>query len=342
MGNTLYKVTPTLTSECLSCKDKFLQALKYTIPEFAQEYKGEYSFTVQGTEPALQTFIDNYACVDGDQIINDNSECSSDGLQPYIESISKDTIIINKLTEVIITGNNFDNAVKVQIDNVDVQIVSITSTEIKLSLLGNVLSSNILNVTRCGNKSFGTEIVIEVIDKIFGSGPAGDFITSFNKNSGDNLWGSDWELNVYGNINSVNNYFRSSKAGTSSSGTGPSGPMAANDYYGYIETSNPNNGSGQYGTASTKNFRELKSISFDYHMYGAGIGELLVQGRVDDGDWEVIGFMTGQQNSQNDAFLHKEYTCSGYNEIRFCFNMRTPASSYQADIAFDNIKITSV
>jgi len=343
MGTQLFKSTPTLTDECLSCKDTFLQAMKYTIPEFAQEFNGEYSFTAdKATE--LQTFIDNYSCSTGEEMIISNTVCDNAGAKPYLESMSSDIVLQNQPKQITIKGGNFDDTVEVQIDNCTVQIDNITPTEIVITVNGLNVSTSKVKVKMCDKYSYGTELFLTTSDKILGDGPAGEFLTAFNTGgTGDSLWGPDWNLEINGNINSINNYFASSRAGTPSSSTGPSAPMNSGDYYAFVETSNPNNGNGQYAFASTTNFRELTEISFDYHMYGSGMGSLTVQGTTDGLAWTDIGSLVGQQQTkQNDKFRNATYQCSNYNEIRFCFNYTQASTTYTSDIALDNIKITSI
>jgi len=262
-------------------------------------------------------------------------------MKAYTESCDTHIMKDNTSTDMVIYGYYFDSSIEVSIPNVTINSMSITPGTITLNVTASsTLSVNNINISKNGVPNDGAQLTLEITDVITGTGSAGTFLTDFNGgNTGNTLWGPDWELEIFGSVNSIDNYFASSTAGTPSSSTGPS--SGTDSYYAFCETSNPNNGSGQYGSSTTSNFREIQSIDFDYFMYGTDIGDLSVQG-FDGTSWADLDVLSGQQQtSQNDAWLHKSISCSNLKKVRFLFNSPTNAGGYRADICIDNISIVS-
>jgi len=257
----------------------------------------------------------------------------------YVSGPTTSRQMENTTKEYKIQGFYFDSSTEVVIDDCVVNITNITPTEITMDVtVTNILGLKNVYVTKAGVANDGINVTYEVVDEITGSGSAGTFDTNFSNDVGASLW-PDWNLAIFGNVNSIDSYFVSSDAGTPSGSTGAS--SAVDSYYAFCEASNPNNGDGQYGTATTSNFRAIQSIDFDYHMYGSGMGDLTVQG-YDGTSWSDLYVLAGQQQSaQGDAWLHASIACSDLEEIRFCFNYNTFSTAYTADICIDNISIVS-
>ena len=282
----------------------------------------------QVTPDTMKDWKENYVSVSGVVV------------KPFIESITRETYRTFNVTEVIIIGNNFDDTIEVHsdiLDDTDFNLLSITPTEITLEVTTSNVASGIFNLYKSGVKNYGVTPVITVTDEIIGTGQAGTFTTSFANATGDALW-VDWTLETFG-ASVVGTYFASSDAGTPSGNTGPS--TGTNGYYAFVETSNPNNGAGNYGQAVTSNFRNISQIDFDYHMFGSDITALKLQGF--NGGWVDIVTLTGeQQAAQGDAWLSSSTSLTpteGYEQLRFVFEATT---SYMGDIALDNIVITSL
>ena len=261
-------------------------------------------------------------------------------MKAFVSDVSTSVQMFNTTKEMKIYGYYFDSSVEVTIPNCTSTITSVEPGVIVLDVTTTgVLGMNNISVTKAGVPNDGQSLVLEVVNQITGNGVAGTFDTVFSNNVGDTLW-VDWDLEIFGNVNGIDTYFVSSNAGTPSGSTGPN---ASSDgtYYAFVETSNPNNGSGQYGTATTDNFREIQSIDFDYHMFGSNMGDLTVQG-YDGGTWNDLLVLSGQQQTaQGDAWLHSNISCSGLSKVRFMFNYITSSAGYMADICVDNISIVS-
>ena len=90
-------------------------------------------------------------------------------------------------------------------------------------------------------------------------------ILVFTNNTGTDLW-LDWELEVSTGMSSLAGFFVSSNTGTNSSGTGPDldclPPIG--DYYAFIETSTPNNGSNKYASITYTKHEHITKIKFWY------------------------------------------------------------------------------
>ncbi len=259
----------------------------------------------------------------------------------FVSSISTVMQLDNTTTEVKIYGYYFDSSVEVSIPNCTVSITSIEPGVITMDVTStSVLGVNNVSVTKAGVPNDGIVLTFEITDQILGTGVAGTFLTAFSDDTGDSLW-TDWNLEIVGAINSIDQFFVSSNAGTPSGSTGPSSNQDGT-YYSFCEASNPNNGAGNYGIATTSNFRAIQSIEFDYHMFGTGMGDLTVQG-TSGTTWSDLFVLAGQQQTaQGDAWLHANIPCSDLTQIRFVFNGPTNnATAYTADIALDNIEIIS-
>lgn len=129
--------------------------------------------------------------------------------------------------------------------------------------------------------------------------------------------------------------------GTGSSNTGPSS-ASAGSFYMYTEASSPNYPNRQtilnspcfdLGAASSATF------SFDYHMYGASdMGTFSLEASDDNGaSWTSIWSQTGNQGN---SWITENVNMSAYtgSSVQLRFN-RTTGSTWQADIAIDNVSM---
>ena len=340
MGTILIKTTPILTDECLRCKDAFLQSLKTSIPEFAQEYNGVFYFTKDKTNE-LQTFIDNFTCTEAENVLQTIEDEYLEITKPYVEGVYPSFLIENTTEDIIIKGNNFDDTIELNIDNVTINSYTVNATEIKANVTANKgLSSSNISVTKCSIKNFGNYPRLTVIKSLIGDGPSGEFLTEFNNKTGNQLWGSEWTLEYFGRIKNADKVFKSSNTKTSSKYTGPSHSYDGT-YYMYTESSNPNNGSGTYCQATTSNFRFLQSIEFAYHMYGVDINGLVIQSK-SNGEWVDRFTLNGQQQTSSDDAWKESgvIDCTNWNAQAIRFVFKSP-KGYRADIALDKIKIIS-
>tara|TARA_B100001146_G_scaffold224923_1_gene245016 strand:+ start:13828 stop:15192 length:1365 start_codon:yes stop_codon:yes gene_type:complete len=138
------------------------------------------------------------------------------------------------------------------------------------------------------------------------------------------------------------NWTRNS-GGTTSGNTGPS--AASNgSWYMYTEASTPNYPNRQTILTSpcfNLTTAPAASFTFDYHMYGAAdMGSFILEVSDDDGGtWTPIWSQTGNQgNVWNTQSVDLSAYIGGSIQLRF---NRTTGSTWQADIAIDNISLTN-
>lgn len=275
------------------------------------------------------------------------TKLSSDGIMSPFLSSSNNVILFTDVTDTItLIGDNFDNNMEVFLgNNVTVNsVTAISPTELIVSYTTTsaLQAGDNISITRDNVPHFGQNIQCIVTDVVTGTGVAGNFLTNFTSGGvGEALWGSDWQLEIFGLVNSIDQYFMSSSAGTPSGSTGPTAGYDGN--YAFIETSNPNNGVGNYGQVTTTNFNELTQISFMYHMFGSAMGALVLYSQNVDNSWTERWRRDGQQQTaQGDAFLSSgniDASTWGAMGLRFVFEA---PSGYQGDICLDDISIVSI
>jgi hypothetical protein len=131
--------------------------------------------------------------------------------------------------------------------------------------------------------------------------------------------------------------------GTGSSNTGPSS-ASAGSFYMYTEASSPNYPSRQTILNSPcfdLTSAPAASFNFDYHMYGSSnMGTFLLEISDDNGaSWSTVWSQTGNQGN---TWISQSVDLSSYigGSIQLRFN-RTTGSTWQADIAIDNISMTN-
>ena len=132
---------------------------------------------------------------------------------------------------------------------------------------------------------------------------------------------------------------------TPSINTGPSA-ASENDYYLYVEASLTQTGKISSQAILTSPCIDISNLpqanlSFDYHMYGAAdMGDFDVEISTDEGlNWTSIW---SQNGNQGNSWLTANIDLSPYvdNGIKLRLN-RTIGSTWQADIAIDNLSINS-
>ncbi len=131
---------------------------------------------------------------------------------------------------------------------------------------------------------------------------------------------------------------------TSTSNTGPNGDhTTGNGIYIYTEASNGYSGDQTILTSpciDVSNLHDTALVSFWYHMYGADINTLNVEYLNNNGEWVPLGSITGQQQtSSNDNWrMWIGYVpVNDFHKIRF---VAMRGSSYEGDIAIDDINIS--
>lgn len=165
-------------------------------------------------------------------------------------------------------------------------------------------------------------------------------ITSFPYNEGfENTLGA-WTQSTNDDIN-----WTIDSNGTPSSGTGPSNASQGN-YYIYVEASG-------YGTGYPNKQAILNSpcydlsntssanFSFKYHIYGStDMGTISLEASIDNGNsWTSIWSKSGNKGN---SWLSANVDLSAYagESLQLRFN-RVTSSTWQADIAIDDVKLTT-
>jgi hypothetical protein len=132
--------------------------------------------------------------------------------------------------------------------------------------------------------------------------------------------------------------------GTPSSNTGPSSGSAGS-FYMYVEASG--NGTGYPNKRAILNSpcvdltsESAANFDFDYHMFGAtDMGSIALEASTDGTNWVSLWSQTGNQGNQwNSQSVNLNAYLGGTVELRF---NRLTGSTWQADIAIDNISLTA-
>jgi hypothetical protein len=263
-------------------------------------------------------------------------------LKPYVSSITRTFFKRGtSYSNVKITGNNFDDSVKVFIDNCEVQVTNVTPTEITIDVnTFDINTTSLLEVQKSGITHYGETVNIRISDGLQGNGKPGEFLTTFAKATGIVLWGKEWKVETFGKC-IPDSYFKSSNKSTPSGNTGPARSFQDGEYYMHIEASNPNNGVGNYGQVSTDNFANIQNIEMYFHMHGTGINALRIEG-YDGNTWNEVYKIVGQTHLDDTSpwkYINIDVSTHDVEIIRFVFDY---AYSYQGDIALGAIKITSI
>ena len=131
--------------------------------------------------------------------------------------------------------------------------------------------------------------------------------------------------------------------GTHSGHTGPSGAHEG-DYYLYLEASR--NYPSRTAYLQSREFSgKIQKVSFHYHMYGAHMGSLALEG-LDGNSWITLWATTGQQHANHQApWTREEVTLSGRTIQKIRFKGTTTnnpnGGQYRGDMAIDYITVTT-
>ncbi|XP_028396557.1 MAM and LDL-receptor class A domain-containing protein 2-like [Dendronephthya gigantea] len=124
------------------------------------------------------------------------------------------------------------------------------------------------------------------------------------------------------------------RGSTPSYQTGPSQDVSGLGYYAFIETSSPRS-QGDKAYLASPSVSGAQCLKFSYHMYGASMGSLIVYQSMSGSMTEVFR-MSGDQGNQ---WKMAQVELSSGNNYKVIFSGVT-GSSYQGDIALDEISIT--
>ncbi|MEM6270175.1 MAG: M12 family metallo-peptidase [Bacteroidota bacterium] len=147
--------------------------------------------------------------------------------------------------------------------------------------------------------------------------------------------GITWSQNTNDDFNWI-----SRSGSTPSSNTGPSS-AAQGSQYAYMEVSSPNYPSrNAIMTSPCFDLTSLNNpeISFQYHAYGATVGNLRLEVSTDGNNWNAIWSISGDQGN---VWRSAAISLSGYSnetELQFRFN-GTSGSSYTGDICVDDLRV---
>ncbi len=273
-------------------------------------------------------------------------QCDTDiAIQPYISTIDDISVVEHTSGTFQIDGDNFDENMTISLGpNIVVNSYEAFGDHIIINYTaGDIQAAFPISIKRGDYEHYGENPQIAVNEVLLGTGPAGDFITSMEAQIVPNEpYGPNWTLNVYGDINSIDDFYKllANNQGTPSNSTGPD--QGNGSGYSYIETSNPNNGTGQFGRAKTSYFRQITNISFDYHRYGSGLGDFIIHAKNRNNNWVEVFRLSGQQQtSSSEPWLTANIDMRNIEAKSIRFTNKA-ASSYMGDMAIDNIVITSI
>ena len=174
----------------------------------------------------------------------------------------------------------------------------------------------------------------------YGTGPSGTYLESFEFGFGnwinsidDHTHDGQGDENPY-NDEGTSPWDRiTDNSGTPSANTGAANAFEGSSYL-YAEASNK--GHEREFILSTAYFKDLTTVKFAYHLYGASIGILELQYKNGTTDWSPVW----TNNTSENAW--KEVTIDMYalvvTEIRFIYH---GATEYLGDCCIDNIEVKS-
>jgi len=250
---------------------------------------------------------------------------------PYVENDSVG-VSPGATFNVSILGSGFSPATTVDIPGFTGTIDSVTvvsPNQIDLTLTAGAAGTFDLVLTNgiASNTIWpGNGIDFLNVELVTGTGPAGTYNESFETG------GSDWV------DSGLDVAWTRDNNGTPSNNTGPNNASVGN-FYTFTEASNPNFPGRTFGIETT-NFNVAQSISFDYHMFGADMGDLELQ-YLRSGVWTTINTISGQQQTSGAAAYLTEFVdLSGFQveALRFLY---TSGNGFTGDCALDNISIIS-
>lgn len=129
--------------------------------------------------------------------------------------------------------------------------------------------------------------------------------------------------------------------GTPSGSTGPSSATQGN-FYMYVEASSPNFPSKVTyldGPCFNLSSASVANFTFDYHMYGAAMGSLVLQAQTSAGSWTNLWSKSGNQgNAWASATVDMSAYLGQTVKVRF---VGTTGSNYTSDMAIDNVKLST-
>jgi len=272
-------------------------------------------------------------------------KCDTDiAIQPYISTSGVINILKNTTGILRIDGANFDQNMTIDLgSSIVVNSYSAFDTFIEIHYTAsNIVSTHSISIKRGDFEHYGNTPSIAVISVLTGDGPAGVFTTQMSVLSPpDKPYGTNWNMFVFGTINSVADFFKLLRNNQSSpsSGTGPDSGDGSD--YSFIETSNHNNGDGQYAEAITSYFHKITHIQFRYHRFGRNSGDFVIYSLNADNVWiEVFRLAGEQQTSGSDLWLTASIDMSAVQCKAVKFTNQF-ANGYRGDMAIDDIIITS-
>jgi len=265
-------------------------------------------------------------------------QASPSSLIPFVDApIGKQySVLPNTTATLSITGINFNPSSVVTIPGFTGTINSITivsPTEIQIQVTSNAIIGDydivVSNGSAVNTLWAGNGVDFFSVSQTSGNGPAGTYTEGFESGLGN------W---IQSTAPDDSRDWTRQQNGTGSNGTGPNGAATGN-FYMYTEVSSPA-AAGDTFALETENFAQAQSISFDYHMFGAGMGTLEVQ-YFDGTVWQTLQTLTGQQqNNQGDAYLNSNIDLTGLSVAKLRFFL-TYGSTFAGDAAIDNVVIIS-
>jgi hypothetical protein len=255
----------------------------------------------------------------------------TDGTAPVITLTGSATINLT-------VGDSYTDAGATATDNVDGNLTSsiVVTGSVNTGVEGTyTLNYNVSDAA--GNAA--TQVSRTVIVTAPSTGGCSGGITSYPYSEGfENTLGG-WTQSTADDIN-----WTVDASGTPSSGTGPSS-ASQGTYYVYVEAS----GTAGYPTKQAilnspcfdLSGETQATFGFQYHMYGAAdMGSILLEASDNNGaTWSTLWSETGNKgNSWLSASVDLAAYLGGSVQLRF---NRTTGSTWQADIALDDVSLTT-
>lgn len=161
----------------------------------------------------------------------------------------------------------------------------------------------------------------------------------FSNTTGQQLW-KNWNLWTLSTNRAIDQLFLSSSTDTPSSGTGARILPPIGEYFAYFEASNESfNPSLEH--QMRRQLEHIFSIEFYYHRAGRDQGLFKIEYQKEDGTWQVIKTLTGQeQTSENDPWSFCKISFEEndlYKEIQAISFTISGVKGPKADMCFSDI-----
>lgn len=233
-------------------------------------------------------------------------------------------LALGGFTSVVVSGVNFDTLNvgnnKVFFNGVEGIVSEVKATEITAKVPTNATTGKV--TTQVNGKSGSSASTLTVIAPI----TTFPYAESFESGLGKWLQAEDDDIDWTRNLGS-----------TPSSDTGPS-DAADGNFYMYTEaTGNFDRAASLVSAPMNISALDNPLVSFQYHMFGANMGTLVLEISTDGNNWTELWTKSGDQGNE---WFRGGASLSAYKDSLFVLRFRgTTGSNFRSDISIDDIRV---